>query len=31
MMNPQDTQLTSFLSMTIGGALDDYMANLANK
>ena len=30
-MNHQDKQLTNFLSMTIGSALDDYMANLANK
>jgi|JI9StandDraft_1071089.scaffolds.fasta_scaffold1117641_1 hypothetical protein len=28
-MNHQDKQLTSFLGMTIGSALDDYMANLA--
>ena len=28
-MNHQDKQLSSFLSMTIGSALDDYMANLA--
>ena len=30
-MNHQDKQLTNFLSMTVGSALDDYMANLANK
>ena len=30
-MNHQDKQLTSFLGMTIGSALDDYMSNLANK
>jgi hypothetical protein len=30
-MNHQDKQLTSFLSMTIGSALDDYMANLAKQ
>lgn len=30
-MNHQDKQLTSFLGMTIGSALDDYMANLAQQ
>jgi chromosome segregation ATPase len=30
-MNHQDKQLSSFLSMTIGSALDDYMANLAKQ
>ena len=30
-MNHQDKQLTNFLSMTIGSALDDYMANLAKQ
>ena len=30
-MNHQDKQLTNFLSMTVGSALDDYMANLAKQ
>ena len=30
-MNHQDKQLTNFLSMTIGSAVDDYMANLAQQ
>ena len=30
-MNHQDKQLSNFLSMTIGSALDDYMANLAKQ
>jgi hypothetical protein len=30
-MNHQDKQLTSFLGMTIGSALDDYMASLAKQ
>ena len=29
MMNQKDKQLTNFLNMAIGSALDDYMANLA--
>ena len=28
-MNQKDKQLTNFLNMAIGSALDDYMANLA--
>jgi hypothetical protein len=28
MMNQKDKQLTNFLNMAIGSALDDYMANL---
>ena len=31
MINQNDKQLTNFLSMTVGNALDDYMAKLANK
>jgi septal ring factor EnvC (AmiA/AmiB activator) len=30
-MNQQDKQLTNFLGKTIGSALDNYMANLADK
>ena len=30
-MNQQDKQLTDFLGITIGSALDNYMANLADK